>query len=316
MFQLRSDLQTCRNGFPVNDTVIVKTEIHLLSVAPPIVFPPIDLPDRQPPSVGRPLVIGDRAAEANDPPTVAPPVVDAPRILEIDRFDSFFTKLEEFIVTAETKEGSSPNNDGNHQVEDLISGSPSLAKVEEAKMSMKQCLSETFNLDMKDRLAAALLTLNHAEFGLSSDQRKSVKAFWENFDDFISGFLMFEQSNSEFELQKLGMDQMFSAMKRNHETHLLNKQLQEALNKEEKELKKRMDDVQVRKKKLISDWESMVARSEELKSTYATQEKKLVEAEEKKRIAEERMSISTAAWSSLKAQFLVMSSNAQFCCLH
>ncbi|PKI42939.1 hypothetical protein CRG98_036737 [Punica granatum] len=177
-------------------------------------------------------------------------------------------------------------------------------EVEKAKQSLKECLSDLFKLNMKDRLSAALLTLSHAEVGLSSDQQKSIKAFRENFEDFISDFLTFEQDNAEFELQKLARDQVFSSVKKNHEIHLSNRQLLESLDAEEEELKKRMGEVKMRKEKLISDWEILMTESGEAKSNYTAQEKKLAVVEEKKRIAEERMSRSTMAWSSLKAQFV------------
>ncbi|PKI42937.1 hypothetical protein CRG98_036735 [Punica granatum] len=156
---------------------------------------------------------------------------------------------------------------------------PLLEEVEKAKQYLKECLSDLFKLNMKDRLSAALLALSHAEVGLSSDQQRSIKAFQDNFDDFISDFLTFERDNAEFELQKLARDQ-------------------------EEELKKRMGEVKMRKEKLVSDWEILMTESEEAKSNYVTQEKKLEVVEEKKRIAKERMSRSTTAWSSLKLQFV------------
>lgn len=279
-FKPLADLRKRSSGFLVNDTLIVEVEIDVRSVVPAIVVPEAD----------------------RSPSNVVPPVV-----METNRFESFFGKLEEFIVTAENsafKEGSGSNSSKNDQTADLISGSPSLAEVEEAKQSLKECLSDLFRLNIKDRLSAALLTLTRAEFGLSSGQQKSIKAFWDNFDDFISDVLTFEQDNAEFELQRLVRDQMFSDMKKKHNTHLSNKQQLESLISEEEQLKKILEEVGARKEKLISDWETLMTESEEAKSKYMDQEKKSEEAEEKKRIAEERMSRSTTAWSSLKAQFL------------
>ncbi|KAK4799854.1 hypothetical protein SAY86_025219 [Trapa natans] len=83
------------------------------------------------------------------------------------------------------------------------------------------------------------------------DQQRSVRAFLANLNNFISGFSMFEQTNYEFEFQKLERDQMFFAMKKSHKAHLLKTQLLEALT-EGQELKKRMDEVNSRMEKLIS----------------------------------------------------------------
>ncbi|PKI42936.1 hypothetical protein CRG98_036734 [Punica granatum] len=283
-----------------------KAEVDVLAVVPPVVVP--EAAPRPVPYMATSVVNSHQVAETNNQPNAVPSVVavNARPVMETNHFDSFFTELEEFIVITENKEGSSSNNDSNIQMCDMMSGSPSSEEVEEAKQSLKECLSDLFKLNMKDRLAAALSTLTRAEVGLSCDQQRSIRAFWDNFDDFISDFLMFEQDNSEFELQKLTRDQMFSAMKKNHEAHLSNKQLLEAITEEEEEIGKRLEEVNSRKEKLISDWESLMTKSEEMKSKYTSQEKKLAEAEEKKRIAEERMSRSAAAWSSLKAQFLVM----------
>ncbi|OWM79006.1 hypothetical protein CDL15_Pgr003177 [Punica granatum] len=279
-FKPLTDLKNHRNGFLVNDTVIVEVEVDVRSVHPLVVVPEADR---------------------------IPADVDPPVVTEMNRFESFFSKLEEFIITTENsaaREGSGSNSTKNDQMVDLISGSPSLEEVENAKQSLKECLSDLFKLNMKDRLSAALLTLSRAEVGLSSDQQKSIKAFWDSFDDFISDFLTFEQDNAEFELQKLARDQVFSSMKKKHEIHLSNRQLLESLSAEEEELKKRMEEVKLRKENLVSDWEILMTESEEAKSNYVAQEKKLEVVEEKKRIAEERMSRSTTAWSSLKAQFI------------
>lgn len=264
--------------------MIVEAELKVNSVNPPVNVPEV----------------------ARRPPNTVPAAANAPLVTDANRFDSFFSELEELIVIAETSSGKEGpgSSKSNNQTFDLISGSPSLEEVEEAKQSLKECLSDLFKLNMKDRLASALKTLARAETGLSLDQQKSIKAFWENFDEFISDFLSFEQDNSEFELQKLARDQMFSAIKKNRDTHLLNRQLLESLDKEEEDIKKRMEEVELRKEKLMSDWESLMTGSEEMKSQYMVQEKKLATAEEKKRIAEEGMSRSAVAWSSLKAQFL------------
>ncbi|KAK4743332.1 hypothetical protein SAY87_001333 [Trapa incisa] len=268
-------------GFLVNDTVIVGIELEVHSADPSVVL------------------------TVTSPPNTDPSAVKALTVTGVDGFDSFFSDIEELIVIAEssTSKGSCSSK-SNNQTFDLISGSPCLEEVKEAKQSLKECLSDLFKLNMKDRLASALLTLSRAETGLSPDQQKSVKAFWENFDEFISDFLSFEQDNSKYELLKLAIDQLLSSIRKNHTTHLSNKELLESLNKEEEDMEKRLEEVKIRKRKLMSDWEGLMTVSEEMKSQYVAKEKKLAVAEEKKRIAEERMSRSTMAWSSLKAQFL------------
>ena len=250
-------------GYLVNDTLVVKAEVRVLSTTPPVV------------------------TQAAGP---------------TDKFDSYFTGLEEFINTAKTngvRVGSSS------QYDDGVSTSetPSLEEVEKAKQSLRECLSDLFKLNMKERLVEALCTLNLATNGLSLEQQKAIQTFWANFDDFTSDFLIFEQDNAEFELQKLRKDQMFSVMKKSHDAHILNKQLLDDLTKEEEELKRKLEEVKSRKEKLISDWEGLMVESETAKSGYNAQEEKVAEAEEKKRIAEERMSRSTTAWSSLKTLF-------------
>lgn len=300
-FMPLSHLHHFRRNLLINDTMIVKVEVDVLSVVPPIVFTEPAPHSRS--DIARPDFDVQRIKETSYPPN-ALPAIDAHMDMDLNRFDSIISKLEAFIIASKKKEGSSSGNDSNRRLADLISGSPSLEEVEEAKESLEECLSDIFRLDMKDRLAAALLTSLRARVGLSVDQQKAITAFWNNFDDFISGFLMFDQTNYEYELQKLTHDQMFCAMKKSHETHLLNMQLLEALTEEGQELKKRMDEINSRMEKLISEMESLMAESKNMKSKYTAQEKKLAEAEEKKRVADERMSLSIAAWSSLKAQFL------------
>ncbi|PKI42933.1 hypothetical protein CRG98_036731 [Punica granatum] len=199
-----------------------------------------------------------------------------------------------------TSEGPSSSTQTSH----ILPRVPSSEEVENAKQSLKECLSDLFKLNMKDRLASALSTLSIAETGLTDEQSRSVLEFWVNFDKFISDYLTFEQDNSEYELQKLQNDVLSFAMKKNRETHLSYKELSEKLAREEEELKKKLEETKSRNAKLISDWEALMAESEETKSKYISQKSKLAEAEEQKRIAKERMSRSTAAWSSLKARFL------------
>ncbi|KAF8006901.1 hypothetical protein BT93_K1023 [Corymbia citriodora subsp. variegata] len=219
-----------------------------------------------------------------------------------DKFDSYFTGLKELINAAETN-GTSVGSSLYLQDGALTDGIPSLEETENAKQSLKECLSDIFKLNMKERLSEALSTLSSARTGLPSEQKIAIEIFQANFNDFTSNFLTFEQDNAEFELHKLQRDQTFCAMKKNHETHILYKQLMEDIAKEEEELKRKMEEVKSRRDKLLSDWEILLVKSEEAKSGYKDEQKKLAEAEEKKSIAEERMSRSTIDWSKLKAQF-------------
>ncbi|KAL3715918.1 hypothetical protein ACJRO7_007644 [Eucalyptus globulus] len=226
--------------------------------------------------------------------TVTPPVKIQPA-RPTDSFDSYFTGLEELINASETNDNSvgssSCSQNGASGAE-----TPSLEEVEKAMQSLKECLSYLFKLNMKERLSEALSTLSSARTGLTLEQKVAVETFRANFNDFTSDFLTFEQDNAEFELHKLQKDQRLSAMKKCHETYILYKQLMDDLIKEEEEVKSRKD-------KLLSDWEILLVESEEAKSGYKDEQKKVAETEEKKRIAEERMSRSTPAWSNLKAQF-------------
>ncbi|KAL3715909.1 hypothetical protein ACJRO7_007637 [Eucalyptus globulus] len=217
-------------------------------------------------------------------------------------FDSYFTGLKELINADETH-GASVGSSSRHRDGALTAEVPSLEEVEKAKQSLKECLSDLFKLNMKERLSEALSTLSMARTGVSSEQKITIETFRANFDDFTSDFLTFEQDNAEFELQNLQKDQLFSAMKKCHETHLLYKQLMEDLTKEDEEVKRKAAEVKSKRDKLLSDWEILWDESEEAKSGYEDKQKEVAEAEEKKRIAEERMSRSTTAWSNLKAQF-------------
>ncbi|XP_010036550.2 MATH domain and coiled-coil domain-containing protein At3g58270 isoform X1 [Eucalyptus grandis] len=219
-----------------------------------------------------------------------------------DKFDSYFTGLEELINAAETN-GVSVGSSLYLQDCALTDGSPSLEETEKAKQSLKECLSDLFRLGMKERLSETLSTLSSARTGLSSEEKIAIETFQANFNDFTSNFLTFEQDNAEVELHKVRRDQNFSAMKKSHETHILYKQLMDHLAKEEEELKRKMEEVKSGRNKLLSDWEILLVESEDVKSLYKDEQKKVAEAEKKKRIAEERMSRSTIDWSKLKAQF-------------
>ncbi|OWM86833.1 protein RESTRICTED TEV MOVEMENT 3-like isoform X1 [Punica granatum] len=222
---------------------------------------------------------------------------------QVNTLGTYFSRFSDYFTTTGTphlEEGSA----SNRQTIDLASDAPSSDDIEKAKRSLKECLSDLFKLNMKDRLSSALSILSHARAGLSTDQKRSIKKFKANFDDFVCDFLNFEQDNSDFELQKITRDHIYSAMKRNHETHLSHQQLFDSITMEKEELNKRLKELSFRETKLVDDWETLMNESEEVKSRYAIQERMLAQAEEKKKIAEERMSRSTSAWSSLKEQFL------------
>ncbi|KAI4364028.1 hypothetical protein MLD38_020172 [Melastoma candidum] len=174
---------------------------------------------------------------------------------------------------------------------------PTLEEVEDAKRSLNECLSDMFKLSMKDWLAEALLTLSRAELGFSAGLASSVRVFWDRFGEITSDFLSFKQDNAEFKLQKLLKDQMFSKMKKCHKQHITFKKLSKQIAEEEEEYEKKMGEIRKTKEKLESDWEVLLLESQEAKSKYEGHEKKAKDAEEKKRIAEERMSRSTTAWS-------------------
>ncbi|KAI4364027.1 hypothetical protein MLD38_020171 [Melastoma candidum] len=214
-----------------------------------------------------------------------------------EMLDSYFSSLEQYISKVKDVPVCCLRSPSD------APRCPTLDEVEDAKRSLKECLSDLFKLNMKDRLAEALSTLSRAEVGLSTSQASSVRAFWDRFGEFTSDFLSFEQDNSEFELQKLLKDQMFSKMKKCHEEHIEFKKLSKQIAEEEEECERKMEELIERKEKLESDWEVLMAESQEAKSKYAEHEKKTKDAEEKKRVAEERMSRSTTAWSSLKSEF-------------
>ncbi|XP_030440533.1 uncharacterized protein LOC115662532 [Syzygium oleosum] len=232
--------------------------------------------------------------------TVTPPVNIQPA-RPTDNFDSYFTGLEEVISAAESN-GASKGSSSCHQDGALRAEISSLEEVEKAVQSLKECLSHLFELYMKERLFEALSILSSARTGLSSEQQIAMRTFRANFNDFTLDFLTFEQTSAEFEPHKLQKDQRLSAMKKCRETHILYKQLMDDLVKEEEELKRKMEEMKSRRDKLISDWEILLVESEEAKSGYKDEQKKVAEAEEKKGIAEERMSRSTTAWSNLKAR--------------
>ncbi|XP_030457820.2 MATH domain and coiled-coil domain-containing protein At3g58410-like [Syzygium oleosum] len=267
-----SEVRDSRNGYLVNDTLMVVAEI----LAP------------------------QNTAENT---RLAEPPAKIPQATLTDTFNTYFSNLEEIIHAAQSSPARGGSNVSNQKCVLLTSEAPTLEEVEKAKLSLKECLSDIFNLNVKDKLAEAVSTLSIAKSGLSQDQQKSVKAFWANFDEFTSNFLTFERDNVELELQKYLKDQMFCRLKKNHESHILYKELFGDLTEEEEELNKKLEEVKSRREKLISDWEILMVESEEAKSGYKDQEKKVDEAEEKKRIAEERMSRSTIAWSNLKTLF-------------
>ncbi|XP_018720134.2 MATH domain and coiled-coil domain-containing protein At3g58270-like [Eucalyptus grandis] len=254
-----TELQNRTGGYLVNDTLVIKATVCISTVTP--------LMNIQP---ARPT----------------------------DKFDSYFTALEEFVNGAETH-GVRVGSSSCCQHDALTAEIPSLEEVEKAIQSMTECLSDLFKLNIKERLSEALSTLSSARIGLLSEKKIAIEKFQANFNDFISDFLAFEQDNAE----KLQKDQRFSVMKKSQDTHILYKQLMGDLIMEEEKLKRKTGEVKSRKDKLLSDWEILLVEAEEAKLGCKDEQKKVAEAEEKKRIAEERMSRSTTAWSNLKAQF-------------
>ncbi|XP_030472856.1 uncharacterized protein LOC115690572 isoform X2 [Syzygium oleosum] len=308
------ELRCWRNGYLVDNTLIVIAQIFV--PLPPAGVPASTRPAEPDPPRADTLPPVFTPTDTNTPTAMVMPTDTStrPPVLTVtDTFDSYFTSLEKLINNAEDCPANVMQSPSHQRSDLLTSEAPSLEEVENAKRSLKECLSDIFKLNMKDRLAEAVFTLSLAQCGLSADQQKSIKAFWANFDELTSDFLIFEQDNAEFELQKLIKDQMFSTMKKNHETHVSFKQLLSDLAKEEEELeakmegeeefKAKLEEMQGKREKLISEWEILMVESEEAKSGYKAQKKKVEEAEEKKRIAEERMSRSTTAWSNLKALF-------------
>ncbi|KAI4321756.1 hypothetical protein MLD38_035103 [Melastoma candidum] len=216
-------------------------------------------------------------------------VVTSPELL-----DSYFSSLEEYISRVNDVPVCCSRSPSDARC-------PTLEEVQDAKSSLRECLVDLVTLNMKDRLAEALLTLSRAKVGLSTSLASSVRAFWNRFEEITSDFLSFEEINSELELQKLLKDQMFSKMKKCHEQHITLKKLSKQIAEEEEEYERKMGEIRKRKEKLESDWEVLLVESQEAKSKYEGHEKKAKDAEDKKRIAEERMS--TTACSSLKQEF-------------
>ncbi|XP_048138560.1 uncharacterized protein LOC125315975 [Rhodamnia argentea] len=220
----------------------------------------------------------------------------------INNFGAYFVSLNERIEEAETN-GVRVGSSSRSRDVAVTSETLSLEEVEEAKQSLKGCLWDLFKLNMKERLSMALSTLRSARAGLSAKHCEAIQKFLANYDEFTSDYLIFEQDNAEFELHKIQMDRMFLEMKEVREIHTFYKQLMEDITKEERELNGKMQKVQCRKDKLLSDWEILLVKLEEANSGYTEEKKKAAEAEEKKRIAEERMSRSATAWSDLKVLF-------------
>ncbi|PKI37142.1 hypothetical protein CRG98_042477 [Punica granatum] len=170
---------------------------------------------------------------------VAPPIE---LTTQMSRLDSYFSCLSVYFGAAGNSDLRAGSASRTWTI-DLASDSPSADDIEKAKHSLKECLSDLFRLNMTDRLSSALSILSHARAGLSPDQQRSIETFKANFDDFVCDLLTFEQDNSDFELQKITWNHLYSAMKKNHETHLSYKQSFDGLTEEEEELKKRLKEV-------------------------------------------------------------------------
>ncbi|PKI37138.1 hypothetical protein CRG98_042473 [Punica granatum] len=196
---------------------------------------------------------------------VVPAVVLA---TQIGCLDSYFSNLSKYFNAAGTSRlGERLASD--MRTLDLASGDD----VEMAKHSLEECLSDLFNLNMTNKLSSALSILSHARAGLSPDQKRAIKKFKINFADFVSDYLTFEQDNSDFELQKITWDHLYSTMKNDHETHLSQRPSLDSLANEKEELKKRLKEVSAREMKLISECETLMNKSEEVKSRFAIQDK-------------------------------------------
>ncbi|PKI37143.1 hypothetical protein CRG98_042478 [Punica granatum] len=167
---------------------------------------------------------------------VAPPVE---LTTQMSRLDSYFSCLSVYFG-ATGKSDLRAGSASCTRTIDLASDSPSADDIEKAKHSLKECLSDLFRLNMTDRLSSALSILSHARAGLSPDQQRSIETFKANFDEFVCDLLTFEQDNSDFELQKITCNHLYSALKKNHETQLSYKQSFDGLTEEEEELKKRL----------------------------------------------------------------------------
>ncbi|KAI4378506.1 hypothetical protein MLD38_015976 [Melastoma candidum] len=113
---------------------------------------------------------------------------------------------------------------------------PSFEEVEKAKKSLKECLSDLFKLNLRERLVEALLTLSLAEAGLTADQQNSIETFQASFREFTADFSAFEQDNAEFGLMKFQKDELVSKMNRSHESYLSLKNLKDDLAREAEEL--------------------------------------------------------------------------------
>ncbi|KAK4797501.1 hypothetical protein SAY86_029827 [Trapa natans] len=153
-------------------------------------------------------------------------------------------------------------------------------------------------------LSSAISILSRAPAGLSPGQQTAIEASDANFEDFFCDFLTFEKYKSDLKFQTLIKDQMYCSRKRNHETHLSYKQWLHDIAKEKEDLTRKLKELKSREAQLISNWESLMNRSKDMKLRCMAQEKKLAEAQKKKKIAKERMSRGTSAWSNLKEEFL------------
>ncbi|KAK4749900.1 hypothetical protein SAY87_027349 [Trapa incisa] len=132
-----SHLRHSRRNLLVNDTVIIKVKVDVLSEPAP----------HSDPHIGREIVDVQIVKETSDPPN-APPVFDSYRDVDLNGINSTISKLEEFIITSSENEGSNSRNHNNGRMGDFMSDSPSLKETEEAKQYLKECLSGIFKLDM------------------------------------------------------------------------------------------------------------------------------------------------------------------------
>ncbi|XP_031383350.1 ubiquitin carboxyl-terminal hydrolase 12-like isoform X2 [Punica granatum] len=85
-----------------------------------------------------------------------------------------------------------------------------------------------------------------------------------------------------------------------NETHAWYKESLENLTGEEEELEMRLEELRSKRTKLISDWGALMSESEEVKSSYVAEQKKIIEVEEQMKKSEEGRARSDTTWARLK----------------
>ncbi|PKI42928.1 hypothetical protein CRG98_036726 [Punica granatum] len=259
-FKSLDEVTDCSRGLLVNDTITVEAKVDIYKVHLPRV---------------------------------------ARHFTETSKFDSYFTQLGQFVKLASDPvlnvEQSSRKQSANLTLE-----GPSKEEVKKAKQSLRECLQGAFKIDIKSKLYAALSTLSRAEENLSSEQKMLIRSVFVDFDNFIGGFITFENDRSKLELHKLRTEQLLSDLKQKNETHAWYKESLENLTGEEEELEMRLEELRSKRTKLISDWGALMSESEEVKSSYVAEQKKIIEVEEQMKKSEEGRARSDTTWARLK----------------